>query len=509
MFFVTFLTPVLTVFIFNGVIFVLVTKVIFQHSFMSMSAKSKSKRSIKQTKRFILSLFGIMTLFGLTWIFGAFTISGASTAFQYLFAICNSLQGFLIFIFFSVIPKDARQSWVDLLFYLKLHKRPLPKLPTWKFHGKGGMHLRNKKTSSTIDKSNTDTLKRISTQSELITLRRSSEEYSSSTVTVPPRGALDPISENEDSHTETEMKTTSLAISDNILMGEANNEVIFNHAALDSIIEEDHDKEDQASIHTDSVPPQQQVDANTGHGLSMATENVREVNVFQSSIYPSLPEVAIESDGPSVAANEKQSVSDNILMRESVSEVIFNHAALDSITETTEEDHDGEDQATDSVPPQQQADANTGHDLSMATENVQEVNVFQSNIYPSLPEVAIESDGPSVAANEKQSVSDNILMRESVSEVIFNHAALDSITETTEEDHDGEDQATDSVPPQQQADANTGHDLSMATENVQEVNVFQSNIYPSLPEVDIESDGLSAAANEKQSVAGGRAVAPE
>ena len=400
MFFVTFLTPVLTVFIFNGVIFVLVTKVIFQHSFMSMSAKSKSKRSIKQTKRFILSLFGIMTLFGLTWIFAAFTISGASTAFQYLFAICNSLQGFLIFIFFSVIPKDARQSWVDLLFYLKLHKRPLPKSPTWKFHGKGGMHLRNKKTSSTIDKSNTDTLKRISTQSELITLRRSSEEYSSSTGTVPPRDSLDPISENEDSHTETEMKKTSLAISDNILMREADSEVIFNHAALDSIIEEDHDVEDQASIHTDSVPPQQQVDANTAHDLSVATENV-----FQSNIYPSLPEVDIESDGLSVTANEKQSVSENILMREAVSEVIFNHAALGSITETTEEDRNGEDQATDSVPPQQQADANTGHDLSMATENVQEVNVFQSNIYPSLPEVDIESDGLSAAANEKQSVA--------------------------------------------------------------------------------------------------------
>ena len=307
MFFVAFLTPVLTVFIFNSVVFVLVTKVIFQHTFMSRSAKSKIKRSIKQTKQFILSLFSIMILFGLTWIFGAFTISGASTTFQYLFAICNSLQGFLIFIFFSVIPKDARQSWVELLFYLKLHKMPLPKSPTWKFHGKGGMHLHNKKTST---KSNTDAVRRISAQSEVISLRKSSEEYSSSTITVPRTGSLDPISENEDSQTETEMKTTSSAISDNILMREAVSEVMFNHAALNSIIEEDHDREDQASIHTDSVPPQQQVDANTGHALSMATENVQEVTVFQSNISPSLPEVDIESDDPSVAANEKQTVSE-------------------------------------------------------------------------------------------------------------------------------------------------------------------------------------------------------
>lgn len=405
MFFVAFLAPILSVFAFNGFIFVIVTKVILQHSFMSTSAKTKSKRSIKQTKRFILSLFGIMTLFGLTWILGAFTISGASTAFQYLFAICNTLQGFLIFIFFSVIPKDARQSWVDLLFYLKLHKRPLSKLPTWKLHGKGGMHLRNKKTSST--KSNTDVSKRISTQSELITLRRSSEEYSSSTVTVPQRSSLDPIGENEDSQTESEVKTTSSAISDNSLMREAvsDSEVIFNHTALDSITEEDHDEEDQASTHTDTVPPQQQVDANTGHDHSM---DGQEVNVFQSNIYPSLPEVDRESDSPYVAANEKQSVSDNIFMREAVSEVIFNHSTLDSITEIDEEDHDGEDQAsthTDSVPPQQQ-DANTGHDLSTAIENVQEANIFQSNIYPSLPEVDRESDGPYAAANEKQAVAE-------------------------------------------------------------------------------------------------------
>ena len=59
-----------------------------------------------------------MVLFGLTWLFAAFTILEATIAFQFIFAILNSLQGFFIFLFYCVIAKDARMMWSSVLLRL-------------------------------------------------------------------------------------------------------------------------------------------------------------------------------------------------------------------------------------------------------------------------------------------------------------------------------------------------------------------------------------------------------
>ena len=61
-----------------------------------------------------------MFLFGLTWLFGGLTVTGvldsnASVAFQVLFVVLNTFQGFYIFLFFCVFSKDARDSWLELL----------------------------------------------------------------------------------------------------------------------------------------------------------------------------------------------------------------------------------------------------------------------------------------------------------------------------------------------------------------------------------------------------------
>ena len=107
-FFGLFLVPILIVFIFNSVIFVLVIRVLIQH----YRKKLGNEKETSKTCRLFISIFGVMVLFGLTWIFGAFTISEASTAFQFIFAICNSLQGFYLFLFFCVIGKEARELWI-------------------------------------------------------------------------------------------------------------------------------------------------------------------------------------------------------------------------------------------------------------------------------------------------------------------------------------------------------------------------------------------------------------
>ena len=81
-----------------------------------MTIKQKNERmNAKTAIRLLISIIGVMFLFGLTWLFGALTVTGASLAFQVLFALFNSLQGFFIFIFFCVCSNDARELWKEIL----------------------------------------------------------------------------------------------------------------------------------------------------------------------------------------------------------------------------------------------------------------------------------------------------------------------------------------------------------------------------------------------------------
>jgi len=73
----------------------------------------------KKIIRLLIGIAGITFLFGLTWFFGALTVTGfgdprVSTAFQALFVILNAFQGFFIFLFFCVLKKDVRKSWLDV-----------------------------------------------------------------------------------------------------------------------------------------------------------------------------------------------------------------------------------------------------------------------------------------------------------------------------------------------------------------------------------------------------------
>ena len=99
--------------LFNAIIFVMITTVLIKHSQKRFSSKDKAKR--QTVVRLMISLIGVMALFGLMWVFGALTIREASTAFQFLFAVFNSLQGFFIFLFFCVFGKDGRELWLQVL----------------------------------------------------------------------------------------------------------------------------------------------------------------------------------------------------------------------------------------------------------------------------------------------------------------------------------------------------------------------------------------------------------
>ena len=75
------------------------------------------------TKRFARGLRAsmiILPLLGVTWLFGILTMTSVSLVFNYIFAILNSLQGFLIFVFHCVLNKQV--SGITFFNYiLKVH----------------------------------------------------------------------------------------------------------------------------------------------------------------------------------------------------------------------------------------------------------------------------------------------------------------------------------------------------------------------------------------------------
>ena len=73
--------------------------------------------------KILATIIGVVCLFGLTWVFGAFTIMKADQAFQIVFTVANSFQGFFIFVFFCIVNSDVRITLAQKLF----HKRDCPK----------------------------------------------------------------------------------------------------------------------------------------------------------------------------------------------------------------------------------------------------------------------------------------------------------------------------------------------------------------------------------------------
>ena len=114
-----FLGPILLVLAFNAVIFVVVIVVLVKH----LIKRSKQANYNYRPVQLMANITGISCLLGLTWAFGALTIIKADHAFQIVFTVSNSLQGFFIFIFFCVLNGDVRLAWTQKI----LGKRPTTK----------------------------------------------------------------------------------------------------------------------------------------------------------------------------------------------------------------------------------------------------------------------------------------------------------------------------------------------------------------------------------------------
>ncbi|CAH1230541.1 ADGRG2 [Branchiostoma lanceolatum] len=99
-FFATFFVPSMIIVVFNSVIFGLVIRSLMVRKVPGDGFATRRRDRVREAR----SAIGLMVLLGLTYLFGSFTVGDARLVFQYIFAITNSIQGFLIFLFFAVIP---------------------------------------------------------------------------------------------------------------------------------------------------------------------------------------------------------------------------------------------------------------------------------------------------------------------------------------------------------------------------------------------------------------------
>ena len=104
------LLPVALILIINLVVLIMVMR--------SLTIKSNSKISStqRQTGKVQARIaFFCTTLLGLTWALALLAVGDLRYTFQLLFTICNSLQGFFIFLFYTVMNKDVQTEWKRVL----------------------------------------------------------------------------------------------------------------------------------------------------------------------------------------------------------------------------------------------------------------------------------------------------------------------------------------------------------------------------------------------------------
>lgn len=95
----------------------------------------------------------VMALLGVTWLAGALAIGPAKLVMSYIFCVCNSLQGFVIFIVRVVQYPEARLSWITLWNTGQTHipydVTRLSTGPTTNSSGSGHQNLHNQKSLNT------------------------------------------------------------------------------------------------------------------------------------------------------------------------------------------------------------------------------------------------------------------------------------------------------------------------------------------------------------------------
>ncbi|XP_033125664.1 adhesion G-protein coupled receptor G6-like [Anneissia japonica] len=109
--------------IINSVIYIQVIRQLTCRRKLTKVKTDKNKMSEVSVR--VQNAITIMMLLGLTWIFGFLSIDSSDAVrdlFQLIFCVCNSLQGFFVFLFFCVRRRDVRNSWA--YFCCKVGQKP-------------------------------------------------------------------------------------------------------------------------------------------------------------------------------------------------------------------------------------------------------------------------------------------------------------------------------------------------------------------------------------------------
>ncbi|XP_038055085.1 adhesion G protein-coupled receptor L4-like [Patiria miniata] len=100
-----FVAPMLAVVAANTFILIRVVRVIFKLT------AANATSGLSQTKQVAKATLMLQPVLGVTWIFGVLSLSSSLLIFQYLFTICNSFQGVLLFLFYCVFNSEVQDTF--------------------------------------------------------------------------------------------------------------------------------------------------------------------------------------------------------------------------------------------------------------------------------------------------------------------------------------------------------------------------------------------------------------
>ena len=109
----TLLGPVAVILLANFTIFSIIIRSLATRKIKRASSTNggdSSKENIEALKRQVRSAFTIATLLGLSWIFALLAVGEVREVFQWIFSILNSLQGFLIFVLYTIRNREIRNQ---------------------------------------------------------------------------------------------------------------------------------------------------------------------------------------------------------------------------------------------------------------------------------------------------------------------------------------------------------------------------------------------------------------
>ena len=92
-----FIAPLLVIVAINLYVFIRIMVAAMSSRRQDRGAEEQS--TMKNLRKGVLGSASFLCLLGITWIFGAVAIGQAALIFFYIFALCNTLQGAVIFLF--------------------------------------------------------------------------------------------------------------------------------------------------------------------------------------------------------------------------------------------------------------------------------------------------------------------------------------------------------------------------------------------------------------------------